>query len=186
MDSITPIKFNEVERKIVTLRAQQVILDRDVATLYDVETKRINEAVKNNPDKFPSGYLLEVSKEGKKELVENFDRFNPLKHSTVAPVAFTEKGLYMLATILKSPQATQTTIAIVETYARIRELARTITELSGAREQPKQKTLMQKSSEIIADILGDDMQITDTETSLEINFALMKFKHTVRQKKTDK
>jgi hypothetical protein len=60
-----------------------------------------NEAVKNNPDKFPYGYLLEVSREEKKELVENFDRFNPLKHSTVTPIAFTEKGLYMLATILK-------------------------------------------------------------------------------------
>jgi hypothetical protein len=176
------VKFNEVESKIIDLRGQKVILDSDVAVLYGVETKRVNEAAKNNPDKFPDGYLLDVTKKEKKELVENFDRFNPLKHSTVTPVVFTEKGLYMLATILKSPKATQTTIAIVETFAKIRELARTVSELSQSPEESRQKTLMQKSGEIVADLLGDDLQVSDTETSIEINFALMKFKHTVKKK----
>ena len=62
-------------------------------------TKRINEAVKNNPEKFPDGYIFEVNANEKNELVENFDRFNKIKHSTVKPKAFTERGLYMLATI---------------------------------------------------------------------------------------
>ena len=75
-----------------------------MADLYGVETKRINEAVSNNPEKFPDGYILELSKNEKNELVENFDRFNRQKHSTAIPKAFTEKGLYMLATILKKPQ----------------------------------------------------------------------------------
>ena len=66
----------EVENRIITLRDQQVILDSDVADLYGVETKRINEAVSNNPDKFPKGYILELSDDEKFELVENFDRFN--------------------------------------------------------------------------------------------------------------
>ena len=104
----------EVENKMITLRNQQVIIDADVADLYGVETKRINEAVSNNPEKFPDGYILELSKNEKNELVENFDRFNRQKHSTAIPKAFTEKGLYMLATILKSPKAVETTIAIVE------------------------------------------------------------------------
>ena len=95
----------EVENKMITLRNQQVIIDVDVADLYGVETKRINEAVSNNPEKFPDGYILELSKKEKNELVENFDRFNRQKHSTATPKAFTEKGLYMLATILKSPKA---------------------------------------------------------------------------------
>jgi hypothetical protein len=176
------IKFSQVEEKILSIRNQKVILDSDVAALYGVETKRINEAVKNNPDKFPKGYLLEVTRNEKKELVEIFDRFNSLKHSTVNPVAFTEKGLYMLATILKSQQATQTTIAIVETFTKIRELSRNVAELSKSPEEPKQKALMQKSGEIIADILGDELQVTDTETTIEINFALMKFKHTIKRK----
>ena len=119
----------EVENKMITLRNQQVIIDADVADLYGVETKRINEAVSNNPEKFPDGYILELSKNEKNELVENFDRFNRQKHSTAIPKAFTEKGLYMLATILKSPKAVETTIAIVEAYAKLKELARVITEV---------------------------------------------------------
>jgi hypothetical protein len=175
------IKFNQVEEKILTVRNQNVILDSDVAALYGVETMRINEAVKNNPDKFPEGYILELSKDEKKEVIEIFD--NPkLKFSPALPKAFTEKGLYMLATILKSPKAAQTTIAIVETFAKIRELARTVSELSGTTEDFKQKSLMQKGGEIIADILGDDLKTTDSETSIELNFAVLKFKHTVKRK----
>jgi hypothetical protein len=89
----------------------------------------------------------------------------------------------MFATILKSPQATQTTIAIVETFSKIRELQRTVTALSEAPDKDKQKSLMQRSGERIAEILDDGMEVTDTETSLEINFALMKFKHIVKQKR---
>jgi hypothetical protein len=176
------VKFSDVEDSIITVRNEKVILDSDVAVLYGVETKEINQAVKNNPDKFPAGYVLGTSREEKNELVKNFDRFNRLKHSTVLPVAFTEKGLYMLATILKSPQATQTTLAIVETFAKIRELARTVAELSATTEDFKQKSLMQKGGEIIADILGDDLHTTDSETSIELNFAVLKFKHTIKRK----
>ena len=74
-------------------------MDCDVAELYGVETKDINKAVKNNPEKFPEGYIFVLDINEKKELVENFHRFENQKHSTVFPKAFTEKGLYMLATI---------------------------------------------------------------------------------------
>ena len=175
------IKFSDVNEKIITIRNEKVVLDSDVAMLYGVETMRINEAVKNNPDKFPKGYIIAMSKEEKQEVIEIFD--NPkIKFSPALPKAFTEKGLYMLATILKSPQATQTTIAIVEAFAKIRELSRTVAELSETTEEFSQKTLMQKGGEIIADILGDGLQVTDSETSIEINFALMKFKHTIKRK----
>ena len=107
-----------------TLRNQQVILDCDVAELYGVETRDINKSVKNNPEKFPEGYIFELDENEKNELVEIFHRFERQKHSTTTPKAFTEKGLYMLATILKSPKAVQTTIAIVEAYAKLKELPR--------------------------------------------------------------
>ena len=81
---------------------QKVLIDNDVTEIYGVETKRINEAVKNNPDRFPDGYYFEVDKLTKNKLVENFDRFKKMKHSTVSPKAFTEKGLYMLANIIKN------------------------------------------------------------------------------------
>jgi len=178
------VKFNDVEDKILTIRDIQVILDSDVAALYGVETMRINEAVKNNPDKFPEGYVLELSKEEKQKVIENFDNLK-IKFSPKLPKAFTEKGLYMLATILKSSRATQTTIAVVETFAKIRELSRTVAELSENPEDFKQKSLMQKSGEIIADLLGEDMKTTDTETSIELNLAVLKVKHTVKRK-TDK
>jgi hypothetical protein len=179
MDKI--VKFSQVEEKILIIRNKSVLLDSDVAELYGVETMRINEAVKNNPDKFPKGYILELTKDEKKEVIENFD-IPKIKFSRVLPKAFTEKGLYMLATILKSDRATQTTIAIVETFAKIRELARTVSELSEITDGFKQKSLMQKGGEIIADILGDDLKATDTETSIELNFAVLKFKHTVKRK----
>jgi len=95
-------KFEDLNDLVIQVRGTSVLLDADVAVIYGVETKRINEAVKNNPDRFPSGYVVELNEVEKNELVENFDRFNRLKHSSTTPRAFTEKGLYMLATILKS------------------------------------------------------------------------------------
>ncbi len=177
------VKFNSVEERIIEIRGQKVLLDRDVATLYGVETMRVNEAVKNNPDKFPKGYIFELNKKEKQELIENFDNLKNLKFSPALPKAFTEKGLYMLATILKSKVATETTIAIVETFSRIRELSRTVTELSNVKDEFAQKSLMQKSGELMSEVLGDDMATSDTETSIELNFAVLKFKHTIKRKK---
>ena len=108
-----------IENSVLVIRGVQAILDSDVATFYGVETKHVNQAVRNNPDKFPDGYVISVEKEEKNELVKNFDRFNNLKHSTVPVKAFTEKGLYMLATILKSPQATQVSHEPLELTANI-------------------------------------------------------------------
>jgi len=181
--NLTPLE--DVEEKIVLIRDDQVLIDRDVAELYAVETRDINKAVKNNPEKFPAGYIVELTSDEKVELVENFHRFKRLKHSTVNPKAFTEKGLYMLATILKSEQATQTTIAIVETFTKMRHLSRSIRELSTAQEKNDQKALMQKSGELIAEILDDDLAVSDSETSIELNFAVLKFKHTIKKKKHD-
>ena len=175
------VSFHSVENRIIDLRGQNVILDSDVAALYGMETREINQAVKNNPEKFPEGYIISVEKQELMILQSNFLIANNPK-SRVLPKAFTEKGLYMLATILKSERATKTTIAIVETFTKIRELSRTVAELSQTNNQYEQKNLMQKSGDIISDILGDDLQKTDTETSIELNLAVLKFKHTVKRK----
>ncbi|MCL1969452.1 MAG: ORF6N domain-containing protein [Bacteroidetes bacterium] len=178
------LKFNSVEDKIISIRGISVILDSDVSELYGVETREINQAVKNNPDKFPEGYIFVLNQAEKNEVIKIFD--NPkIKFSPSIPTAFTEKGLYMLATILKSTKATQTTIAIVEAFAKIRELTRAVSQLSETQDQPMQKSLMQKSGEIIAELLGDDLEVTEAERSWEVNFALMKFKRIVRQKKKE-
>ena len=79
------VKIEEIENRIITIRGEKVLIDGDVAEVYGVETKSVNEAVKNNRDKFPGDYLIELSQDEKDELVENFDRFNRLKHSTALP-----------------------------------------------------------------------------------------------------
>jgi hypothetical protein len=176
------VKFSEVKEKIITIRDCQVILDSDVAELYGVETKRVNEAVSNNPDKFPGGYIINLTNMEWKEMKSKISTSLTAGGKVKLPKAFTEKGLYMLATILKSPKATQTTIDIIEAFAQIRELSRTVAELSEAKDEFAQKSLMQKGGEIIADILGDDLKSTDTETSIELNFAVLKFKHIIKRK----
>lgn len=177
------IKLCDVETSIIELRGQRVLLDVDVAALYGVETKRINEAVRNNPDKFPDGYVFDVDRKEFADLRSKISTTNLSSKSRVLPKAFTEKGLYMLATILKSPMATNTTLAIVETFTKLRELSRTVGELANTPDQFKQKSLMQQSGEILADLLDDGMKATDTETTIELNFAVLKLKHTVKRKK---
>src|SRR3990172_10364082 len=106
------VKIENLKELIIEIRGQSVLLDSDLAELYGVETKRINETVKNNPDKFPDGYIIELTKNEWDSLKSKFS--TSTKGGKVKlPSAFKEKGLYMLATILKSPTATQTTIAII-------------------------------------------------------------------------
>ena len=171
-----------VQDKIIQFRNQDVIFDYDVAELYGVETKRVNEAVRNNPEKFPVGYVLTPDNEELAILRSKFSTANSPK-SRVNPKAFTEKGLYMLATILKSQQAVQTTIAIIEAFAKLRELARTIVKMAQNPDEFEQKELMKKSGGIVEDLFGDSLQTTDTETEIELNFAVLKLKHTIKRKK---
>jgi len=177
------IKIENISDLIIEIRNEKVITDSDVAKLYGVETRDINKAVKNNPKKFPKSYIITTTKDEKNELVENFHRFSKLKHSTTTPKAFTEKGLYMLATILNSDKAIQTTIAIIETFSKIRELSRNVKELSLVQDKQEQQSLMQKSGEIIADILDDGLEPDESETTIELNLAVLKFKHTIKKKK---
>lgn len=152
MEKITQtISTLEVEARVIELRGTKVILDRDVAELYQTETREINKAVKNNPEKFPNGYYFTLQHTEKQYVVENFHRLESLKKSTVEPRAFTEGGLYMLATILKSPRATQTTIAIIDAFTQLRELTRNIGAIHNEPDSNKQKGLIQRTGELLSD-----------------------------------
>lgn len=107
------VVFSEVEDRIIEVKGKRVMLDRDVASVYGIETKDVNRAVRNNPEKFPRGYVIEVNDRELAGLRLNNFTAN-LSKNRYSPKAFTEKGLYMLATILKSPQAT-TPLEVVET-----------------------------------------------------------------------
>lgn len=179
------IRFEQINDRIIALRNKQVLLDSDVAELYGVETRDINKAVKNNPEKFPEGYVIPLTIEEKNELVEIFHRFGRLKHSTVVPKAFTEKGLYMLATILKGPQAIQTTISIIEAFAKLRELSRNLHLINEKPDNNEQKNLLRQSGQLIGELLNEDLEAYDSETTVELNLALLKVKHTVKKKRPD-
>src|SRR6185437_13337434 len=163
----------------------KVIIDADVAKLYGVETKRINEAVKNNPDKFPDSYLFELNKKEWGSLRSKFS--TSIKGGKVKlPTAFTEKGLYTLATILKSQTATETTLAIIETFTKVRELGHVITQMQTLPENsPKQKSLMEHTGDLIADLIvpEDELEVIGTETTYEMNFAIFNIKRTIKKSK---
>ena len=179
------IETHEIETRLIELRGQKVLVDRDVAELYGVETRRVNEAVKNNPEKFPEGYFFTLQNAEKQYVVENFDHLKPIKNSTVEPRAFTEKGLYMLATILKSKKATMVTIAIIETFAKVRGLKRELVELHKETDKEVQSKKMHHFGEVLTDIVMPDLETSETESSLEINFLIGKIKHTVKRVKKD-
>lgn len=175
------LRLSNVEDKILIIRNQKVILDSDIAYLYGVKTKEVNQAVKNNPDKFPKGYVFELSESEFADLRSKFSTANLSKVRTI-PKAFTEKGLYMLATILKSQVATETTINIIETFTKTRELSRTVSELVTIPEETKQKSLLKRSGELISEVLTEALDGSESETSIEINLAVLKFKHTIKHK----
>jgi len=113
----------DIKNKIYEIRGQYVMLDSDLAKIYEVETKRINEAVKNNPFKFPERYSFKLSdEESKIFLVENFDQKTETRGGKYKnPRVFTEQGVWMLSTILKSKIAINTTINIVDAFVAMRK-----------------------------------------------------------------
>lgn len=177
--------IQKVESRVITIRNTQVLLDRDVAELYGVETRRINEAVKNNVEKFPLGYVIELTSNEKDELVENFDRFNMMKHSTALPHAFTEKGLYMLATILKSKTATDVTIAIIETFTKLRVLARSIQSVNDGVPNGVMPTKEdeRRIQTMMTDVFKDPLPLKMRKMTFGVNLGFMKFSvETTREK----
>ena len=172
-----------VRDKVVIVRGVEVIIDADVADLYGVATKRINEAVKNNLEKFPSDYMFPLTSE---ELSDLRSKFSTAKISTknrAVPKAFTEKGLYMLATILKSNYAREVTFAIIETFTKVRYLKQEVLSLHAEKDVKLQNERMQRFGEVISDIVMPDLETSETESTLELNFLIGKITHTVKRVK---
>jgi hypothetical protein len=170
-------KLVKVESNILVLRGQDVMLDRDVAELYGVETRVLKQAVRRNEEKFPDSYMFKLTQ----------NEFNNLKISKAsqnvtsfggtqyAPFAFTEKGLYMLATVLKSPDAVDATFAIIETFTKIRELARTMERLNEENVPVDEvKTLKTRSNKLFRDVLTDPLPLKMRKTKFSFNLGVMK------------
>ena len=179
------IGSKDVFEKIVTIRGTEVIADADVATLYGVLTKEVNQAVRNNLDKFPSDYMFELSNSELHYLRSKILTTKVSIKSRSSTKAFTEKGLYMLATILKSERAKAVTVAIIETFSEVRGMRRKLLELHKETDKKKQLSMMDHFGDMLADIVMPDLQTNETESSLEINFFIGKLKHTVKRVRKD-
>jgi hypothetical protein len=136
--SIVAIPAERIEGRILLIRGMKVMLDMDLARLYGVSTKRLNEQVKRNRNRFPADFMFRLSRKEKAEVVANCDHLQNLKYSPTLPHAFTEHGAVMLASVLNSPTAIQASVQIVRAFLRLRqmleehkELARRLDELES-------------------------------------------------------
>jgi len=120
MKNIVPLDV--ITDKIFKIRGQKIMLDADLAKMYGVPTKRLNEAVKRNKTRFPEDFMFQLKKNEKDELVANCDRFTRWKHSSTMPFAFTESGVAMLSSVLNSERAIQVNVQIIRAFVKLRTM----------------------------------------------------------------
>jgi hypothetical protein len=164
------ITAKTIETKILTIRNQQVMIDRDLAELYGTETKVLNQAVKRNIERFPEDFMFALDKSEKDELVTNCDRFETMKHSSVMPYAFTEQGVAMLSSVLKSPTAVEVNIQIMRAFVAMRHFlqnnAQVFSEINTIKKQLLDTNVHQKETdkkvEELFDLI-DKYNVKDTQ-----------------------
>ena len=181
---------NEVRQKLIVVRGQLSLLDRDVAALYGVETRIVNQAVKNNPEKFPEGYVVELSAQEVDVLRSKILTLEAMPgkghHSKHGYKVFTERGLYMLATILKGDRAVRTTLAIIETYAKVRSMVRDMEALQSLKDgSVEQASKLTQAGHKLASLIGDNLSTESTKTTIELNLAVLKITHEVARSKKE-
>lgn len=193
--TINPLDLSkEIRQKLITVRGQLALVDRDVAALYGVETKALNQAVKRNAERFPQGYVFQLDEKEfanwKSQIVTSNlstdDEASIKMGIRRAPYAFTEKGLYMLATVLKSDRAVRATLAIVETYAQVRAMVRDMEALQTLKDgSVEQSAKLTQAGHKLASLIGDNLSTASTKTTIELNLAVLKITHEVTRSKKE-
>jgi hypothetical protein len=135
--SIIPLE--RIERTILFLRGQKVMIDADLAVLFGIPTKALRQAVKRNPNRFPADFIFELTEGEKTEVVTNCDHLSKLKFSPYLPYAFTEHGVLMLANVLNSTRAVEASVQIVRTFVRLREMLASHKDLARRLEEMEKK-----------------------------------------------
>lgn len=143
MADIQVFNSNEIQSLISIIRDEPVMIDRDIAGLYGVTTKVLNQAVKRNINRFPDSFRFQLSNTEKDELVTNCDRFKTLKHSTATPYAFTEQGVAMLSAVLRSKTAVNVSIQIINAFVSMRKFIGTNAQLFQRLDRVELKQLEQ-------------------------------------------
>ena len=190
-NDVIAIDTGIVKSRMIEVRGCQVLLDRDVAELYGVQTREVNQAVRNNPDKFPVGYVYEMTREESAALRSKFlmleNGEGRGRYSKHCYKVFSEKGLYMLATVLKGKRAVQASLAIIETYAQLRSMVRDMEALQTLKDgSPEQAAQLAKTGHKLAALIGDNLSTESTKTTIELNLAVLKIMHEVTRTKKRK
>lgn len=159
MKSQRIVPAERIESCILLIRSHKVMLDSDLAELYQVSTKRLNEQVKRNRDRFPADFMFRLTAEEKAEVVANCDHLKKLKFSPTLPYAFTEHGAVMLASVLNSPTAVEASIQVVRAFVRLREILATHKEL--ARKLSELETRIEAHDEGIAALFDAIRQLME-------------------------
>lgn len=156
MNEIIPVET--VTNKIHAIRGYKVILDRDLAQLYGVTTKRLNEQVRRNRDRFPEDFLFELTVNEKEEVVAKCDHLESMKFSPVLPLAYTEHGALMAASVLKSQRAVEVSIFVVRAFVQLRQMLATHKDLKRKIEEMESKydEQFQIVFEAIKQLLAED------------------------------
>jgi len=128
-----------VERRILSIRGQRVMLDADLAALYGVSTRVLNQAVKRNPERFPEDFMFRLTAAEKAEVITNCDHIRSLKFSPTLPCAFTKHGAIMLASVLNTPIAVQASVQVVRAFVRLREVMGAHRDLARKLEEIEKK-----------------------------------------------
>ncbi len=173
--SIIPAK--RVENLIVLLRGKKVIIDSDLAELYGVTTKRLNEQVKRNKKRFPSDFMFQLTKKEKEEVVANCDHLDKLKFSPNIPYAFTEHGAVMAASVLNSERAVAVSIYVVRAFTKLREMLAPYKDFAKKLKQFEKK-LQTHDKHIVglAEIIQTLMPSPDTDPKEPFGFRTKKAK----------
>ena len=139
IENTSLIPMERIERAILLVRGEKVMVDSDLAAIYGVSTKALNQAVKRNESRFPSDFMIQLTETEKTEAVTNCDHLARLRFSPYLPYAFTEHGALMLANVLNSERAAQTSVLVVRAFVRLRQLLSSNTELARKLESLEKK-----------------------------------------------
>jgi len=150
------VQLQRIEKTILLIRGQKVMLDADLAALYGVSTKRLNEQVKRNRGRFPDDFMFKLTKQEKSEVVAICDHLFKLKYSNTLPNAFTEHGVIMLASILNSPVAIQASIQVVRVFVRLREMLKSHKELEAKLDKLEKR--YDKQFKVVFDVIRQLME----------------------------
>jgi hypothetical protein len=133
------ILSEKIASRVFQIRGLKIMIDHDLADLYKVKTWAINQAVKRNPGRFPADFIFRLTEAEKNELITNCDWLASLKHSPHPPYAFTEQGVSMLSSVLRSKRAVLVNVEIMRVFVRLRELLSTHKELAKKLEEMEKK-----------------------------------------------